>query len=565
MNRSALFDAYYGSGSSDPSSPAMFNKIFASIDDLESLLFSPVSLRFHIGDHDMPNVVNEAKGRAAASKIRQLCRQSDADSRISEAVNKGLIHGIGIIKQIFNKGEFTDSLVMPDDFGVYRENYNKLDPNMEAFSQTMMITDHQFYRLIAGNPDEVELRKKAKRYMREATGGIQDSKGSAMNIVVGGLYPLQSAGQVSATRGVVDWMSTPKPQTDPEVETSMLELNETWIWDDEREDWATFQIVGGSDMLIMGRYQILNAIAYDPKTRMSAPTLKGVHPFSTFCPNPTPGYFWGISEISRLMLLQEAINSRITGTNKMLRKQEDPSTKFVGGTGVNQLALSRFNKPGGYFVESSPQAKIERDVITIPQDLWASLHEYERIFDDMMGIPPVGKGHGEKGVRSANHAEALVRMFSPRFKDRALLIERDVENFGALKLDMARANIDKKLVAWVPADAAGIEGDGEKTSAQMLIPPAEGLVPVYFQFADLSDDVTLTVDAHSSSPVFSQDAKGLVFDMLKTGMMSPVEAVEHLDVGDVDELQMSIIRREIAKAKAQQEQDQMKMLSHAKK
>ena len=52
---------------------------------------------------------------------------------------------------------------------------------------------------------------------------------------------------------------------------------------------------------------------------------------------------------------------------------------------------------------------------------------------------------------------------------------------------------------------------------KVLVPPAPGLVPVFFTFADLSDDVSLTVDSHSSSPAFSADAKALAFDLLKVG------------------------------------------------
>lgn len=559
-NRGLVFDSYYGQGSSDPSTPAMFNKTFASIDDLESLLYSPVSLRFHIGDPDIPNVVNEAKGRAAAARIRTSCEQDDSDSLLSQAVNSGLVKGIGIVKTLFKRGEFSDTLIFPEQFGVLRENHCKLDQDMEAFNHSMLITKYQFERMVTSRPDAEELRKKVKRYLRPATGGLSDTRGSAMNIVVGGLYPLQQAGSgVNQVRGVVDWMSTPKPDMDPAIEQEMLELDETWIWDDENDDWATFQTVG-DDMMVTGKYQIKSLMNYDPESNTTAAALKQVHPFSVFVPNPVPGYFWGLSEVARLILLQEGINSRITGMNKMLRKQEDPPVKLTGGT-LNQNTVSKYNKPGGYFADGSPAVKIDRDRIEIPQDLWSALHEYERMFDEMMGIPPVAKGHGEKGVRSANHAEALVRMFSPRFKDRALLIERSVAAFGQLRLDMARAHIDRKLIAWVPTDAAGVEADEQMT--KVLVPPAKGLVPVLFRFGDLPDELTLRVDAHSSSPAFSQEHKSLVFDELKTGMLSPAEAVDQLDVTDPDAQTMGITRREIAKAEAAEKAEQFKLLAHA--
>ena len=564
-NRGAYFENYAMSGSADPNNPAMFNKTYAALDDLESLLFSPLSLRFQITDPDIPNIVNEAKGRAAASRIRKYCRQTESDSLISQAVGLALRKGIGLLKLTARNRDFYCNLVQPEDFGVLHENHTKLDADMEAFNHRMMITPSQFHRLIAGRPDEAELKDKAKRYQKDLAGDRKDASGSAMNIVVGGLYPLQAGPTAgNAMRGLVDWMSTPKPSIDPTVQSTMLEMDELWVWDDDRGDWTTFQIIG-DDILIAGRHTLTNAFAYNSATKQSEPCLKGDHPFNTFCPNPIPGYFWGLAEVQKLILLQEAINARIIGVNKMLRKQEDPSTKFVGSTGVNQLALSRFNKPGGYYTDSNPNAKIERDTMSIPQDVWASLHEYERMFDELMGLPPIAKGQGEAGVRSAQHAETLVRMFSPRFKDRALLIERDVEKFGACMLDLARAHVDQKLIAWVPEKEAGLENVTPKEELKMLIPPAPGLVPVTFTFADLPDDVTLTIDSHSSSPAFSADAKALAFDLLKVGAMTPSQLVEHVDAPDPDGLDAGIKRREIAAAEAKQQEQALKAMAHQPK
>jgi hypothetical protein len=563
MNRGAFYQGYVDTGSSDATTPAMYNKLWVSLDDLESLLFSPVSLRFHIGDPDYPSVINEAKGRAAAAHIRNQYRRCDGDSMFSQAVNIGLVRGKGLVKQSFAGGRLSTWLVQPEDFGVLRENYDRLDENMGAFNHSMLVTFDQFVGLVKNHPDKNEMLKKVKAYTRDSAGLTDTRGGTAMNITVGGLYPMQAAGQGGPqVNGRVDWMGRPQPQLDPAVEQTLIELNETWIWDDQREDWATFQIVG-DDLLVMGKYTIQNALAFDPSSQTSAPCLKGDHPYSTFCPNPVPTYFWGASEVQRLIFLQEAINARLVGTNKMLRMQEDPTTRFVGSTGVNQLALSKYKKPGGYYVEMNANAKIEKDRVEIPQDLWASLHEYERMFDEMMGVPPIAKGHGEKGVRSGAHADTLVRMFSPRFKDRALLIERDIERSGALTLDMARVHVAKKLVAWVPEAEASLQNVSTPEENLLLTPPAKGMVPVYFSFDDLPDDVTLTVDEHSSSPAFSADGKALIFDMLKTGLLSPIEAVEHLDITDPESVQANITRREIAKAEAEQKEAQMKLAMHS--
>jgi hypothetical protein len=559
-NRGQFFENYFTTGSADPSNAAMFNKTYASIDDLESLLFSPVSLRFKISDPDNPNVVNEAKGRAGASRIRHHARKSDTDTLISAAVRTAIVKGKGLIKTGWKRGEFHSHIIAPESFGVLRENHTRLDEDMEAFAQTMLITPHQFARLVYNHPDRSELIKKARRYVKQGTGTtLQDTSGGSMPIVVGGLYPFQPAG-VAATsqRGIVDWMSQPKPSLAPEVQQQLLELNEVWVWDDQQEDWVTFQMVG-TDMLILGKNFFCNALAYDTDTCKSSPSLKGRHPYAEFCVNPVEDYFWGRSEIAQLIGLQEAINARIVGTNRLLRLQEDPTIKFIGSTGINQQTLSRYKKPGGYFTDTNPNAKVEKDNVVIPQDIWGSLHEYERMHDDLMGLPPTARGKNESGVRSAQHANTLVRQFSPRFKDRALLIERDVEAIGGLMLDICRANDPKKLTAWVPAHDAGTEG--QKPSA-LEVPPADGLMMVSFQIADLPEDAVLTVDSHSSSPAFLAEAKATDFDLVKIGAMGPEDIVDHLDVSDPDELRMGILRREIAKAKAQKEQEAIKLLSH---
>jgi hypothetical protein len=87
---------------------------------------------------------------------------------------------------------------------------------------------------------------------------------------------------------------------------------------------------------------------------------------------------------------------------------------------------------------------------------------------------------------------------------------------------------------------------------------------VPFLFDSLDEEVSLTVDSHSSSPAFSAEAKSLAFDLLKVGAMDAATLVEHVDAPDSDELQAGILRRGIAKAKADQAAMQQELLKHAK-
>lgn len=558
IERGAIYRNYALYGADQPAGAALYNKTYAYLDDVASLLFSPISLRFHIGDPDYPNVVEEVKGRAAAAKLRNLSRQSDTDTMISEATLWGLIKGCAFAKQTWERGGFSPTLIQPEAMGVLNENHDKLDINMEAFTHSYLVTPFQFQRMIWDHPRKESLMRKARNYTREAR--TNPAMGGAMKqVVVGGYQPFRAQGQPqTGVRGIVDWMGGPGPEFSAQMLSSLMQVDETWIWDDVANDWATFKIIG-DDLLLNADTQVRNEFAFDTASGQSNPTLKGKHPFTRFCPNILDGYFWGRSEIVNVALLQEAINSRLNGINKMLRKQEDPPLQFKGGS-VNAQAYARYNKPGGWITDPNPNAAINPLELEVPATLFASLHELERMFDEMGGVPQFGKGKGGE-VRSGGHAETLLRMFSARFKDRAVLIERSVEELGGLMLDMGRVYVDKKLIGWANEAEAGNQG----APLNGLTPPAKGMVPIPFSLADLDDDVTLTVDSHSSSPAFMAEAKALAFDLYKIGAMSAEDVIERSDVSDPENLISGVQRRAVAKAEAEQKEAQMKLLQGGKR
>lgn len=529
-------------GSQNPIDFAIYNKTFAYLDDLASLLYSPVSLRLRIGDLELPNVVEEAKCRAAASKLRQFARKGDIDTLIEQTVWWSLVKGKAFLKVAFKRGEFQGSLVQPEAMGVLHPNHSALDEDMEAFTHSMLITPMQLRRLLWDRPDREAVLQKAKRHTAMENGGLTEGSAS-LPVIVGGLYPFQAAGVGSTTtRGVVDWLGSPNPTMSSNMIQQMIRLDEAWIWDNEREGWATFQMVG-DDVVIFPQYQTINALALNTLTGREVEALKDKHPFQEFCPNPVDGYFWGRSEIVNVAMLQESINARIAGINKMLRKQEEPMWVFSGSSSVNQNTFAKLNKPGGWISQMTAQDQAKPIVPEIPESVWMSIHENERMYDEMGGLPPIAKGRGEAGVRSQGHAETLVRMFSPRFKDRALLVERSVEGVAGCMLDLARVHIAQKIIAWVPEQAAGGQGDPDP----LIVPPAPGQVPVPFAFADLDEDVTVTVDSHSASPAFQAEEKATLFDLLKVGAAGPEDVIERSDISDPEGLIAGVQRREAAK------------------
>ena len=129
-------------------------------------------------------------------------------------------------------------------------------------------------------------------------------------------------------------------------------------------------------------------------------------------------------------------------------------------------------------------------------------------FDVMGSMPPIMQGEGDQGVRAQGHAETLVRMASPRFKDRALGIERQVEEVGGLCLDMLRAHCAEEFPYWIKeADLGSLKG--KELDPTLYEPPAPKLAALPFIMALASHRMKLAVDCHSSSPACSHAARQL--------------------------------------------------------
>src|ERR1700677_2296787 len=190
-NQNAMMTNSALCGGEDSTRAASYNKVYAYLDNLQSLLYSPVSLRFHIGDDDNPNVLEMAKGRAASSKLRRAERRSDTDTLISDAMWWSLVKGKTHVKSAYKRGMLHTSLVQPEMFGVRNEAHGKLDEDMEAFCHVMPITLEQLPRMVWNRNNRYEILRKARQFASPANLGTQQAQ---RQIVTGGLYPFQPSG-----------------------------------------------------------------------------------------------------------------------------------------------------------------------------------------------------------------------------------------------------------------------------------------------------------------------------------------------------------------------------------
>jgi hypothetical protein len=515
--------------------------------DIKSFLFSPSDLRFAVDFFGTISPAERAKGMAAASALHQHITEAEVDEACSEAVLWSLVKGKTIEQMVWSRSGLEPYLIQPESFGVYNETISSLE-RQECFVHTTFPTRSRFRQIISGLPlkRQIEIMKVVDSVAIRSREGA-DQNNMLKQVIVGGLYPYTTSGSPAQTSGgMVTHLFAPQATMEPGVVENLVPMDELWVWNDDQDDWATITMVG--DCIVFGGEELINAFSsqFRPIVKDDRNPLAGKHGFTEFCPMPLDGYFWGVSYVYMVALLQRSINKRIDGINIMLRKQEDPPRFMSGSTTVNQNAYAKLNRPGGYFTDGSPSAKIQDLAKEVPPDIWRSFHELNSMVDIVAGTPAITQGEGEGSVRSQGHAETLLRTGAARHKDAALKVERSVSNIGGLCLSLLQAKSTETLVAWLAPGIQSLEVDANPDPS--LEPPVKGMQPISFQFRHLSSRAKVAVDGHSSSPAFSQEAKQLAFGLAKAGAMSPTRLIEATHPPAEDQLVEDAERKEITQA-----------------
>lgn len=558
--RGALFRNLFLTG--DPNgTPQTYPKTNPYVEQLSAFLYSPVDLRYTINADD-PGQPNERAMALAASRVLHAeLRAGGVDMKIDQVVTQSLIKGKSFLQILFSRRpngtcRFEPSVLQPELMGVLREDLPSLDAQ-EAFFFSTYITYGRFAQLVENHPDRDDLLKSARKYMRptDAATTSPDKANFLKQVIVGGLNPYRTSEQgASGNQGLVNWLSGPAPTFDPEVLASLIRIDELWVQDAEMSDWTTIQLMG--DEVIEGKY-IRRNIFSDPgditdkealkRSRDNNP-LAGRIPFIEFCPNELEGYFWGRSELYNVSLIQLGLNQRIDGIQRLLRMQEDPPRSFSGNFTSNQATYAKLNKPGAFVTSDNPNAKVENLAPDLPADLWLDKHEYERMFDDVGGFTATMQGRGDANVRSQAQAETLVRTASPRFKTRALKIERSVENAGNLMLDVLRARYTRKVAGWTKPGEEPPNAAPQAWWRNFLQSPAPGMHRIEFLMHDLPAEYQVRVDSHSSSPAFSYESRELAFALANRGAINNPSLIALTQPAHAESLMMDAETAEIQRA-----------------
>jgi hypothetical protein len=457
----ASLRSYYLFGSGPHDSPAHFNKIYPHIDQLVSFMYSADTTRFSISLGAAVDEQEHNKVPVLTHYLNDEWNNSNADQVFGIGLAWAFVYNCAYIKLVRRNRGITPYMVEPGNIGVLREDVMYTD-RQEAFVHTYYITRSDLASRLYSHPKRKDLMKRitAQKYKpQEIPNGVDKIIMSAVDPTIYGNVNLDLSGT---------------NRMKPEVAEDTIEMRELYVWNDDTNDYQVVTIAE-PDVVI---YDRANETMF----------IKGELPFIQICPNPMPDYYWGQSEVSRLVCLQDMRNKRMAEILDLLSKQVSPPTSIMGFTGILDEKNFALNRPGGLLSTDMPNAKVERLAPNIPQDLFRELNEIDAMFAEASGISSVLSGRGESGVRSQGHASQLARLGSSRAKKRALVVEDALEKMATLYLKIMQQDDATVLTA------------------------ADGLRFIPEQF---TKDFVVKVDAHSNSPIFMEDLRSLAFNLFK--------------------------------------------------
>lgn len=450
--------SWYLFGNGPEESPALYNKIYPHIDQLTSFLYSAETTRFSINTGAAVPDSEQTKVPSLTRALNDEWLNSNADQVFSTAVTWGLVYNSTFVKLVINNG-IHPYMVEPACIGVLREDTPYSD-RQEAFVQTYYITKSELYARLYSHPrrDSIVKRVTSTQHERtEVANGIERIILSQSNPTMYGNVNLDLAGQNKYKALVSE---------------DTVEMTELWVWNDDTQD---YQVVTKADP---------DVIIYDRSGE--SVFIKGELPFVQITPNPLYDYYWGGSEVQRLVYLQQLRNKRMAEILDLLSKQVSPPTAMIGFTGILDEKNFALNRAGGVLATDMPNAKVEKLAPEIPPDLFREINEIDAMFEEESGVGNVLQGKGEQGVRSAGHASQLARLGSSRAKKRALVIEDSLEKLATLYL--------KCMQVYDPTHFKDMEGRP-------------------FIAEQFTKDFVVKVDAHSNSPIFMEDMRQLAFQL----------------------------------------------------
>jgi hypothetical protein len=394
----------------------------------------------------------------------------------STAINWSLVYNSTFVKVIVGKqGTIHPYLIDPSSIGVLREDRPYTD-RQEAIAHRYYMTKTELYTRLYNHPKRDTILKRVFEGPKP-----MDETPNAMNRLAFSAVQPNVTGNVNLS---LESMSRYQAQ----VAEGVVEMVEMWVWNDETSD---YQVVTMANPYV---------VIYDRSGESMF--LKGECPFVQICPNPLYDYFWGQSEVEKLIYLQELRTKRVGEISMLLAKQVNPPKAFSGFMGITDEKAFALNSPSSFILSDTPGGKVEELAPKMPEDLFKEISEIDAMFAEASGISSVLQGRGETGVRSAGHASQLARLGSSRAKKRALIIEDSLEKLATLYLKLMQAY-----------DETHYEDENN----------------IKFISEQFTNDFVVKVDAHSNSPIFMEDSRDLAFKLFEAKVIDKKRLIDLVD------------------------------------
>lgn len=511
---------------------SLINLLYNHIDRLAANLFSPTELRFSIDFANRYTKVDLERAATAARHLTHTWQYDNIDMQFASGVQEALQYGSVILKQWVQPWgdsgtpHYYSRVVMPWSFAVYAENENGLEAQ-SALCETVVLTMPQAWQRISQlNATMAERERLFKRVQSSAKAGQNPDYNANFYRQVFSTAPLNTTGSTGrATPGGVVWMgSSAMGMLAPNVGVDQVLMHELWV--QEVDDWSTIQLIEPDVLLTPKEGKFKENI-------LIPDAASGIHPFTLIQPNLTPGYFWGRSEVTDLIPPQGMMSQMCDNILRLLGVQFD---KLIGFSGFDGLTDELYDQARqvGYF-NAPPNSTMTDLTPKLPPESLPILKQVIEIFNQIGGTPEIMQGRGEQGVRTGVHANTLLKTASPRMRQQSLIVERQCAAAAETTLSLMQAKDGRNF--WTKADKPT---DVDMTS---------------FKLNDLPEDRRVSVDSHSSSPIFMDDHQQTAAFGLKMGFITKHGAIDMLDIPD-KELRHAELREQ-EEREAQQMQKMM--------
>jgi hypothetical protein len=513
-------DAMIETGQQD-GTRSIINLMYGVVDRLSSHLFSPTGLRFMVDfENHYPKEWQE-RARVAARTLTRNWSRNNTDMTFGAGVFEALKYGASIMKQWTQEDgpehipTYHKKLVKPWQFGVFREDVSDLD-SQPAMCETVMLTMPEVWRRIYRFDDAEKLFKRIREHAQRGVAG--DEYNSFFHQVLS--TSTLSTGNTGMTRpvpgGIVQLNNDPSYAIlGPEIAAELVRMHEIWVWGET--DYKMIQIIEPD--ILLSRYRLTNGL-------IPGDSGSGVHPYTKIQPNERDDYFWGRPEISDLIEPQGWLSTTANDIKRLLGLQVD---KILGFTGIDGLTDETFDQYRGTGFYSVPQGASISDLTPkFPAEVIPMLDKMMGLIERIAGFDNILSGGGEPGVRAGVHADTLMKTAAPRLRDRSLLVERQAAEAADLTLTLMAAKDQRKY--WTNGDSI------------------EKMEETGFHLKDIPDDRQVSVDSHSSSPIFADDHQNLIGFGIKAGFLDGEDAINELPFPNKDLLIQRFKERNAAKA-----------------